>query len=158
MSKTLILPTMLLLVIALLLTGCGAPKQHASGPSNAGMKAVRCAYSQLGKKYVSGGASPKAGFDCSGLVYWAYVSNGVKVPRVTTDQARTGRAVSVQNAVPGDILVFNTGGSGTGLHTGMYAGGNSFIHSPKPGAKVRVESIATPYWKKRLVSVRHVGR
>ena len=54
---------------------------------------VRTASSQEGKQYRMGGASPSRGFDCSGLIWWAYRQNGLKVPRVTVDQARAGYAV-----------------------------------------------------------------
>ena len=107
-----------------------------------------------GVPYRHGAAGPK-GFDCSGLVYWAYRANGVKVPRVTTDQARAGREVSTP--LVGDIMVFRTGQSGTGLHTGLYAGGSKFVHSPKPGARIRLDSVKNKYWKQRLVSVRRVS-
>ncbi|MDO5483838.1 MAG: C40 family peptidase [Desulfovibrionaceae bacterium] len=112
----------------------------------------------MGKKYRMGGASPSKGFDCSGLVYWAYRKNGLSVPRVTTDQARAGKAVSRSQLKPGDIVVFRTGQSPRGLHTGIYAGGGSFIHSPRAGERVRMESMDINYWKKRLVTARRIVR
>ena len=58
--------------------------------------------------------------------------------------------------MPGDIVVFKTSNSPRGLHTGIYAGNGSFIHSPKAGEKVRLESINIDYWKKKLVSFRRI--
>ncbi len=69
---------------------------------------VRTASSQEGKQYRMGGASPSRGFDCSGLIWWAYRQNGLKVPRVTVDQARAGYAVPKSSPRPGDIMVFRT--------------------------------------------------
>ena len=65
----------------------------------------------------------------------------------------------MRDATPlvGDIMVFRTGQSGTGLHTGLYAGGSKFVHSPKPGARIRLDSVKNKYWKQRLVSVRRVS-
>lgn len=147
----------LLLALMLVLTACGgrAP-QGVSGHSKAD-NAVRAAYSQMGNHYVMGGASPRQGFDCSGLVYWAYRSNGVAVPRLTRDQARAGKGVSRGNAKPGDIVVFRIGKNGRTLHTGLYAGGNSFIHSPRRGKSVRMDTLSQPYWNNRLVAVRRVA-
>ena len=112
----------------------------------------------MGKNYRSGGASPQKGFDCSGLIWWVYNKNGVKVPRITVDQARIGQSVPREQVRPGDIVVFRTSASPRGLHTGIYAGGNSFIHSPRRGEKVRMENMDIPYWRSRLVSVRRVVR
>lgn len=154
--KGLILSMFLCAVI--LLPGCGAVNNSTSqDPSFKATQAVKAAYSQMGKKYCPGGASPRQGFDCSGLIYWAYKSNGVKIPRITRDQARAGNNVEKKHVLPGDIMVFRVGGSGTGLHTALYAGGNSFIHSPRPGEQVRMETLSTPYWNNKLIAVRRVA-
>lgn len=149
----------LLLSFVLLLSGCGLfrPGDDGHTPARA-QKVMQTAYSQIGSKYRLGGASPQKGFDCSGLIYWAYNKNGVKVPRITTDQARTGSSVSKYSAHAGDIVVFRTGSSPRGLHTGIYAGDNSFIHSPGKGKRVRMDKMDDKYWKDRLVSVRRVIR
>ena len=102
-----------------------------------------------------GGASPSRGFDCSGLIWWAYRQNGLKVPRVTVDQARAGYAVPKSAPRPGDIMVFRTSSGPRGLHTGIYAGNNTFIHSPSRGKTVRRENME-PYWGNRLIAVRRI--
>lgn len=149
----------LLMLAFFLLAGCGLQRPVDPGPApESAHKVVRTAYSQMGKKYRSGGASPQKGFDCSGLIWWVYKQNGYKVPRITVDQAKTGYAVPKDQARPGDIVVFRTGSSPRGLHTGIYAGGDSFIHSPRRGEKVRMESITIPYWRSKLIAVRRVVR
>ena len=55
-------------------------------------------------------------------------------------------------------MVFRTAQSPRGLHTGIYAGGNAFIHSPRRGERVRMESMNIPYWRSKLISVRRVVR
>ena len=148
-----------LLLCLLLLGGCGFFGQRTADNGPAPVKAhkvVKTAYSQMGKQYRSGGASPQKGFDCSGLIWWAYRQHGVSVPRITTDQAKTGHAVPKARPRPGDIVVFRTGNSPRGLHTGIYAGGGSFIHSPRKGERVRMESLDVPYWKSKLIAVRRV--
>ncbi len=145
------------LFFLLLLSGCGLLKPAGNGPTPVkAQKVVHTAYAQMGKKYRLGGASPQKGFDCSGLIWWVYRQNGLKVPRITTEQAKAGRAVPRSLARPGDIVVFRTGQSPRGLHTGIYAGGNAFIHSPRRGERVRMESMNIPYWRKKLIAVRRV--
>ena len=151
-----------LLAVCLLLSlsACSflAPQQDSGPPPAQAQRVVKTAYSQMGKKYRLGGASPSKGFDCSGLVYWVYRKNGVKVPRVTVDQARAGRAVSRSQLRPGDIVVFRTGRSPRGLHTGIYAGDGAFIHSPRAGQRVRMESLNIKYWKSKLITARRIIR
>ena len=146
--------------LVLSLSGCGfLMHQESSGPTPAqAQRVVKTASSQMGKKYRLGGASPSKGFDCSGLVYWAYQKNGFKVPRVTKDQARAGRAVSRNQLRPGDIVVFRTSRSPRGLHTGIYAGDGTFIHSPRAGQRVRKESLEIKYWKSELITARRIIR
>lgn len=150
----------LLLVVCMLAGGCGMVGGfQPSGDAHlaTGEKIARTASGQLGKRYAFGGASPQKGFDCSGLVWWACRQNGVSVPRITSDQARAGMRIPYEKARPGDILVFRTGAdSPRGLHTGLYMGGGSFIHSPRRGERVRRESVETPYWRRNLVAVRRV--
>lgn len=146
--------------LVIFLSGCGF-FSHKSEPAPASVrthKIVRTAYAQIGKRYRPGGASPQKGFDCSGLVWWSYRQNGVKVPRITRDQARTGRRVNKKAARPGDIVVFRTGHGPAGLHTGIYAGQNKFIHSPSSGKRVTIGNMSASYWTKKLVSIRRVGK
>ncbi len=145
-----------LLLCSLLLSACGTKSKYSGKNLNTGQKVAKTAHTQIGKKYVFGGESPQRGFDCSGLIWWAYGKHGISVPRVTTDQAKTGQSVPSTRAKPGDIVVFRTSSSGTGLHTGIYLGADKFIHSPRTGAHIRIESIKSSYWKPKLTAVRRV--
>jgi cell wall-associated NlpC family hydrolase len=146
------------LFCSLILSGCAMfnrPDRGGPTPDTA-HKVVRTAYAQMGTKYRYGGASPRKGFDCSGLIWWTYRQHGINIPRIARKQAKSGHKVAVRNVRLGDIVVFRTGWSPRSLHTGIYAGGNSFIHSPSSGKRVRLSSMKAPYWRKRLVSVRRV--
>ena len=153
---------LILLCVALLMTaGCGKQTyrptyQQPSAASGSGAAIAATAKSQLGRPYVSGGSSPSRGFDCSGLVYWACASNGISVPRISRDQASAGKRISRGSLRPGDIVVFRIPRSG--YHTGIYVGQNSFIHSPKPRARVRIESLSVNYWDRYYVTARRVAR
>lgn len=165
LSPLLLLRLSLAILMLALCTGCaglfGSPSSKSTSTISSkvpGHRVAQTAYSQRGKRYRLGCASPSSGFDCSGLVWWSYKKHGITIPRITTDQARIGCPVKRKDARPGDIIVFKTSGSPRGLHTGLYYGNNTFVHSPKPGATVRLENMNKDYWKRSLVSIRRVIR
>ena len=149
----------LLFLLCLNLCACGLFQTQDSDPiPQDARKVVKTACTQLGKSYRRGGASPAKGFDCSGLLYWAYRKNGYQMPRISTQQAKVGQAVAKKQARAGDIFVFKVAQSPRGLHTGICMGNNDFIHSPSKGKKVKVDSVNNTYWKERLIAVRRVIR
>jgi cell wall-associated NlpC family hydrolase len=97
---------------------------------------VGVAMSQLGTNYVWGGGSP-GGFDCSGLVMWAYAQVGVSLPHSSYAQYGYGVAVSQDQLQPGDLVFFD----GLG-HVGIYIGGDQFIEAPHTGAFVQISSLS----------------
>ncbi len=150
----------LLFALVLFLSGCGAQTflfpWTEPEPLPVGQKIIGTAHTQIGRVYRFGGASPAGGFDCSGLIWWAYRQHGMSVPRVTKDQAKVGTSVSLKQARAGDIVVFRISGRGTGLHTALYAGDGHFIHSPSSGKRVRYDNMSNPYWRSRLRSIRRL--
>ncbi len=151
-TKTTLL--VVLLFSCFFLGACGS-KNYSQKSSGKGYAVSKTAQTQIGKYYRFGGTSPKTGFDCSGLIMWAYDKHGIDVPRNTKAQATVGKKVHSSKARPGDIVVFRSKSTSSGYHTALYIGDNKFVHSPKTGAKVRIESLNT-YWKPRLYSVRRV--
>lgn len=146
-----------LCVLMSLLLACGKRSIPADFPTDTrGAAIAAAARSQIGKLYRKGGISPKSGFDCSGLVYWACGQNGISVPRVSREQAKVGQKVGRAALRPGDIVVFKT--SWTGYHTGIYIGQGRFVHSPKPRTRVRTDSLDHVYWGEHFVSGRRVTR
>jgi cell wall-associated NlpC family hydrolase len=119
----------------------------------AGGDVVSIARSQAGVPYRYGGVSPKTGFDCSGLILWAYRQRGVAVPRLAKAQAAFGTPVDIRSLHPGDIVAFRIKG---GYHTGIYSGNGNFIHSPSTGSRVREESLHTAYWRSSFIGARRV--
>jgi cell wall-associated NlpC family hydrolase len=99
--------------------------------------AVGFAMQELGTPYVWGGAAP-GGFDCSGLVMWAYAQVGVALPHSSYAQWGYGVPVSYDQLQPGDLVFFN----GLG-HVGMYIGGDQFIEAPHTGAFVQISSLSS---------------
>ena len=125
------------------------PDGGASGPA-----IVRTAESLLGSPYREGGVLPD-GFDCSGLVCYVFARHGVAVPRDVKRQATAGRAIARANIRPGDLLFFTTTGRGP-THVAIAVGGNRFIHAPKTGAVVRIESLGGTYWSRRFLFARRI--
>lgn len=111
---------------------------------------VQKANKQIGRKYVWGGATPRTGFDCSGLVQHSYrVGAGRRLPRTAAEQYKMTEKVTASHARKGDLVFFNTRGKRVS-HVGIYMGGNRFVHAPRRGKRIRQDSIAG-YWKKRLI-------
>ena len=121
---------------------------------------VKTALDVLGTPYVWGGTAAN-GFDCSGLIQWAYSQHGIRLPRMSRDQARAGNEVMpVLDALrPGDILLFAAQPGGGVTHVGMYVGEQTFIHSSSTGVKLsRLDGLDTDgaWWVTRWVGARRV--
>jgi cell wall-associated NlpC family hydrolase len=110
----------------------------------------------VGVRYHYGGDSPATGFDCSGLVTHVYDRAwGVALPRSTAEQRNVGRAVKRKDLQPGDLVFYNTRNRPYS-HVGIYLGDSNFVHAPRPGQRVRIESIDTPYWRARFNGARRL--
>ena len=109
----------------------------ATAPDTTGERVVALAKQHLGTPYVWGGEAP-GGFDCSGLMQWAYGQVGVDLPRVSTQQAKAGREVSAAEARPGDLVFFERGKVD---HIGMYAGEGKWVVAPKTGDVVKLQDV-----------------
>jgi cell wall-associated NlpC family hydrolase len=105
-----------------------------------GASIVEVARRYLGTKYLWGGASPKTGFDCSGLLQWAAAQSGIRIPRTTYQQVKAGRPVAPSQIQPGDAVFF--GNPNAPHHVGVAIGGGKFIEAPHTGAVVRISSLA----------------
>jgi len=152
-----------IVALALVLaTGVAAPAGAAADPSarkpvkrhakrvGPGLRAVQIANHLTGIPYRWGGASPRAGFDCSGLVQYVYAKVGIHLPHFAAGQYGHGRRVSRDSLQAGDLVFF----SGLG-HVGIYAGGGKFIHAPRRGTTVRwsrLSSHGSYYGARRLLA------
>jgi cell wall-associated NlpC family hydrolase len=94
---------------------------------------VQAALTQVGSPYVWGGAAP-GGFDCSGLVMWAFQQAGISLPHSSQALAQGGQPVALSDLQPGDVLTFYSDAS----HAGLYIGDGMMIHSSTYGVPVRV--------------------
>ena len=120
--------------------GGSAYAQGGFGGSGSGAAIFDFANNYLGTPYVFGGQSP-GGFDCSGLMWYAYQHFGIDIPRLSQDQFAYGRPVS--NPRVGDLVFFRSSGTNSAPgHVGMYAGNGMFLEAPYTGASVRYSYLA----------------
>lgn len=118
----------------------GVGPQGGFGGSGSGAAIFDFANNYLGTPYVFGGQSP-GGFDCSGLMWYAYQHFGIDIPRLSQDQFAYGRPVS--NPRVGDLVFFRSSGTNSAPgHVGMYAGNGMFLEAPYTGASVRYSYLA----------------
>jgi cell wall-associated NlpC family hydrolase len=129
------------------------PSKRRKRKRTLGERAARIALRAVGIPYRWGGTSPSSGFDCSGLVYWAYGRLGVEVPHSSYALAAIGRRIGRPHLKPGDILVF----SGYG-HVGLYVGRGRMVHAPHSGTRVQVVRLGGSHYGSRLVTARRVTR
>jgi len=107
----------------------------------------------IGIPYHYGGKTPR-GFDCSGLVFYAYREVGVLVPRTAGEQLRASHPINVEQALPGDLVFFRT--SKRASHVGIYLGGQSFIHAPSTGRAVVIERLDDEYYLRHRIQIRRL--
>ena len=111
----------------------------------------------LGVPYKWGGNSAETGFDCSGFVRSMYHQTvGLLLPRKAEQQAAATQQIEKNDLQPGDLVFFNTMRRAFS-HVGIYVGDGKFIHSPRAGAEVRVESMGGSYWQQRFDGARRVA-
>ena len=133
-----------------------AAANQVSNVTSAAGEIVVSAMGFLGLPYKRGGNSFDTGFDCSGFVKALYAQTlGKVLPRSAAEQAAQTTKIESTDLQPGDLVFFNTMRRAFS-HVGIYVGDGKFIHSPKPGAEVRIEDMHTKYWDNRYNGARRV--
>jgi cell wall-associated NlpC family hydrolase len=133
-----------------------APQASAASTSKAD-KIISLGKKYLGVKYRFGAPSGStSAFDCSSFTQYVFGKYGVKLPRVSSAQAKRGYKVAKSNLKKGDLVFFTVPRTGKNIgHVGIYVGNNKMLHTyGKPG--VTYSSMNTTYWKSRYVTARRV--
>ncbi|BFT60102.1 NlpC/P60 family protein [Pseudomonas moorei] len=158
------------------------PKSHASAPSNKSKKSVKHAQhlaskksglvppmankessnvlsravNVLGTPYRWGGSSPSKGFDCSGLVKYAFNDATFDLPRTSNAMASGhGQKVDRNDLKPGDLIFFNIKSRRVN-HVAIYLGNDRFIHAPRRGKSVTIDTLKKPYWENHYAVAKRV--
>ena len=131
-------------------------KQQTPAPqaSGSGQSVANIAASMIGNPYVWGGTEP-GGFDCSGLVQYAYRQVGVNIARTTGGQAGNGYSVGLGNLQAGDILLFSYNGSIDHVGIVTDSSGN-FVHASTPSTGVTTGNVYDPWYKAVCVGARRI--
>jgi cell wall-associated NlpC family hydrolase len=116
------------------------PVAYTGPTSTQADKAVAFAYAQLGKPYVWGATGPGS-YDCSGLMYAAWQSAGITLPRTTTEEWAGLPQIPMSDLQPGDLILYN-GES----HVAMYVGDGYIIDAPHTGAVVEKLPESTSWY------------
>lgn len=121
----------------------------STATNNAADIAIKAALSQIGVPYTWGGKSPATGFDCSGLVCWAYAQAGIPISGSTYTLVGDGTPISTTDRsqwAPGDLIFPDPG------HVQLYLGNNQIVEAPHTGATVR----QVPEWATVIFAVRRI--
>ena len=149
---------MFFIAFIFLISGCAslAPTPRPVQPRAERSEALLQALLALGLDYRYGGNSPATGFDCSGLVAHVYLEAwNIRLPRNTLAQSKQGTPVSLAELQAGDLVFYDTL-KRPYSHVGIYLGEDKFVHAPKTGAQVRVESLKSSYWAQRYNGARRI--
>lgn len=136
------------------------PGEKISPRLQASLKQViRLLQQQIGKPYVWGGETPEEGFDCSGLVFYAF--NPVlsrTLPRTANGMYhdRTLRHIRQDNLRRGDLVFFNINQRPGADHVGVYLGDGQFIEAPRTGLNIRISQLSDAFWQDHYLGARRI--
>ncbi|WP_347059469.1 transglycosylase SLT domain-containing protein [Blastococcus sp. HT6-30] len=137
------------------LTGTSSVSTWPAAAGTASESAVVAqAQKYLGVPYLWGGTDPSKGLDCSGFTQRVFGDLGIELPRTSSQQATTGKAVaSLAAARPGDLVFFDNSSSRAGIdHVGIYLGNGQMIAAPQAGETVKVQAVGTPTVIRRVLA------
>jgi cell wall-associated NlpC family hydrolase len=124
--------------------------------TNAAQDVILQGLKLVGVRYRFGGNDESGGLDCSGFVRLVFKDSiGAALPRTAREMSEIGQQIDTSQLKPGDLVFFNTMRR-TFSHVGIYLGDNHFMHAPRTGAEVRVESMESSYWMQRYNGARRI--
>ncbi|MGM3226436.1 C40 family peptidase [Dickeya zeae] len=132
---------------------------HQKRYQHAKLTAMNKLMSQIGKPYHWGGSTPYSGFDCSGLVYYAYKDVvKISIPRTANEMFHLRDAAPIKKSEleSGDLVFFRITNRGAADHVGVYLGNGRFIQSPRSGSDIKISKLSEDYWQDHYVGARRV--
>lgn len=139
----------------------GAASLSASSPEGQnpiGMQIADYARQFVGYKYIYGAASPKSGFDCSGLTYYVYKQFGYSISRTASQQFRNnGIQVAKADLKPGDLVFFSSNGGRSITHVGLYYGDGKFVNASTSKTGVIMSSLDSAYYTRTYYGAKRIA-
>lgn len=154
---------LLFIAFSFVMSSCSSSKKIVKNTTKRKLskvdKIVANAMNYKGVRYKFGGTT-KRGMDCSGIIYVAFGSENVQLPRISRDMAKRGKKVSLSKTKKGDLLFFKTSKRGRGInHVGLVVSVNKglikFIHSTSSRGVI-VSLLSEKYWKKAFVKATNI--
>jgi cell wall-associated NlpC family hydrolase len=138
----------------LILSNSKNKKQLQNKQNQLKKRATIIAKKQLRIRYRWGGASPKKGFDCSGLIQYSFKKANISLPRTAASQYKKTKRIPLAQMQSGDLIFFHTRRRKQVRvnHVGIYLGKDQFIHAPRRGKTVTIAKL-NKYWKRKVVGV-----
>ena len=138
----------------LILNNSKNKKQVQNKQNSLKQHATLIAKKQLKVRYRWGGAHPKKGFDCSGLIQYSFKKANISLPRTAASQYKQTKRIPLAKIQIGDLIFFHTRRRKHVRvnHVGIYLGKDQFIHAPRRGKRVTIAKL-NKYWKRKLVGV-----
>jgi len=163
---------LMLLIGGVLIGGCSSTVRYSSATSSSSnynsanssfstenytlnekqKRIIETARSLIGTPYCYGGEGNSC-FDCSGYVNAAYRAAGIDLPRISRDIYKLGTSISISDAQPGDLVFFKRGSRIN--HVGIYCGNGKMLHA-STSKGVMLQSLDTPYYRKRFVGIKRI--
>ncbi|WP_035341287.1 MULTISPECIES: C40 family peptidase [unclassified Dickeya] len=140
-------------------SGIAMNPAHQKRYQHAKQTAMNKLMSQIGKPYHWGGTTPYSGFDCSGLVYYAYKDVvKISIPRTANEMFHLRDAAPIKKSEleSGDLVFFRITNRGAADHVGVYLGNGRFIQSPRTGSDIKISKLSEDYWQDHYVGARRV--
>ena len=131
----------------------GTPSTISAPPADTRSLIVDGATAMLGQPYRYGGAAP-GGFDCSGLVVYATVRAGIRLPRTAQAQMQAGSQVARRELKSGDLVFMHL--RRKELHVGIAIDNARFVHAPAAGGRVRIDSLDAPAYAHSYLTARRI--
>jgi len=132
----------------------GSPRDRAARSWSSGMASQALSY--RGMPYRFGAASPRSGFDCSGLIYYLLRQRGLNPPRTAAGYRTYGHPVARGHWQTGDLILFaNTYKRGVS-HIGVYLKDGKFVHAASTRQGVRVDSLYSGYFAAKYWGARRI--
>lgn len=114
--------------------------------STTGDRIAEHAKSKIGNSYKWGAKGPTE-FDCSGLAIWCHDQEKITISGNAATLSSKG--TSVTDLKPGDLVFYDTNGSGKVSHVGIYIGNNKMVHAAGDKEGVKEANITSNYWKNK---------